>query len=177
MVTLGRVSTDGRWLDPDELRVWRQWLDANARLSSALNRELQADGLSLSDFDVLVHLTDALAEHDEARVRVGELARALAWERSRVSHHVSRMEKRGLVSREDCVDDGRGAFVVLTAQGRAAIDGAAPAHADVVRDLVFDGLDRADLAALDRVTRSVLGRIERRHGGGNPERGARPPLA
>src|SRR3954454_9231455 len=104
-----RGMDSGRWLTDTQQRVWRSWLAANALLPAALHRELQADaGLSLPDFDVLVRLTDS----GEGRVRMSDLARALTWERSRLSHHVKRMERRGLVRREECPDDGRGAFVV-----------------------------------------------------------------
>ena len=144
--------SDPRWLDDDEQRVWRRWLAVNAGLQRELHRELNDDaGLSLADFDVLVALTDV----PDARLRVAALARAVGWERSRLSHHVARMGRRGLVERDDCADDGRGAFVVLTAAGRSAIEQAAPGHVAVVRRLVFDHLDADDLRALDAVLTRV----------------------
>ena len=144
------------WLDDAQQAVWRRWLAVQARLPAALHRQLTDDaGLSLQDFDVLVALTDV----PEARLRVSELATALQWERSRLSHHVKRMEKRGLVEREECVDDGRGAYVVLTGAGRAAITAAAPEHVRTVRRLLFDALDDDDLVALDRITGKVLQRL------------------
>ncbi len=105
---------------------------------------------------MLVQLTDVA----DGRLRVLELATALQWERSRLSHHVKRMETRGLVEREECADDGRGAYVVLTETGRAAITAAAPDHVRTVRLLVFDALDESDLRALDRITSRVLARID-----------------
>jgi DNA-binding MarR family transcriptional regulator len=147
---------DSPWLSDEQQAVWRSWLAVSAGLPAALHRQLAADsGLSLPDFDVLVQLS----ESPEGRLRVTELARALTWERSRVSHHLTRMQKRGLVTREECADDGRGAFVVLTTTGRDAIEQAAPAHVRTVQDLVFAGLDAADLAALGRVLDSVRGRL------------------
>ena len=131
------MSSDVRWLTAEEERVWRRWLTLNARLSATLHRELQDDaGLSMPDFEVLVHLTDS----PEGRIRVTDLARLLQWERSRVSHHVTRMERRRLVQRVECAEDGRGAFIVITPQGRAAIEQAAPGHVNTVRRLVFDAL-------------------------------------
>ncbi len=151
------VTAPDPWLDAAQQAVWRQWLAVQARLPAALHRRLVADsGLSLLDFDVLVQLTDVTEE----RLRVLELATALQWERSRLSHHVKRMEARGLVEREECVDDGRGAYVVLTDAGRAAITAAAPDHVRTVRELVFDALDDDDLRALDRITGLVLSRID-----------------
>ena len=87
------------------------------------------------------------------------MADALAWEQSRVSHQLGRMQRRGLVAREECPTDARGAFVVLTEAGRAAIERAAPAHVEMVRQLVFDGLSRDQLAALTAVSSRVLDRL------------------
>jgi DNA-binding MarR family transcriptional regulator len=148
--------TEPRWLDEREQRAWRSYLAMQAQLQALLHRRLQADsGLSYADFDVLVALTDRGGE----RVRVLELAEALQWEKSRLSHHLSRMQKRGLVERQECADDARGAFVVLTAEGRRAIEGAAPAHVEAVRELVFDGLDADQVDALAVIAETVLGRI------------------
>src|SRR3954447_17076802 len=127
------------------------------RLQAELNRQLQADsGLSLADFDVLVALTD----RPDVPLRVFELAEAVQWEKSRLSHHLARMERRGLVERQDCPDDARGAFVVLTAAGRQAIERAAPAHVATVRTLVFDGLDPNQVDTLADIAEGVLNRID-----------------
>ncbi|ANH37292.1 Transcriptional regulator SlyA [Nocardioides dokdonensis FR1436] len=148
---------DTTWLSSTQQRTWRRWLRLNALLPAALHRGLQSDaGLSLPDFDVLVVLTDS----PDARVRVAELARGLHWERSRVSHHIARMERRGLVAREDCAEDGRGAWVMLTAQGRTAIEQAAPAHVQTVRRLVFEALTPDEVDVLDTVIEKVLARLE-----------------
>src|SRR4051794_34218843 len=105
------VTSDAPWLSAQEEHMWRRWLKLNAELSATLQRELQDDaGLSMPDFDVLVHLTDS----PEGRIRVTDLARLLHWERSRLSHHVTRMQRRGLVERTECVEDGRGAFIAIT---------------------------------------------------------------
>jgi DNA-binding MarR family transcriptional regulator len=141
------------WLSEDEERVWRRWLRLNAELSAALQRQLQAEsGLSMSDYEVLVDLTD----DPTGRIRVTELAGLLQWERSRVSHHVTRMERRGLVQREECTDDGRGAYVAITAAGRAAIEQAAPGHVQAVRRLVFDVLPAEDVRSLDATIDKLL---------------------
>jgi DNA-binding MarR family transcriptional regulator len=146
-----------RWLSEDEQRAWRAWLDAHAGLSARLNRELQAtSGLSLSDYDVLVHLTDV----PEGRLRAFELGQGLEWEKSRVSRQVGRMAERGLVAREASPEDGRGAYVTITAAGRQAIEQAAPAHVDLVRRLVFDGLSAAQVRTLATVALSVLTRLD-----------------
>jgi len=146
------------WLEEEEQLLWRRWLRVNALLPAALHRALQTEsGLSLPDFDVLVQLT----ESPGGRVRVNDLARALHWERSRVSHHITRMERRSLVKREECADDGRGAFVVLTSQGRAAIQQAAPGHVQEVRRLMFDQLDEDEIDVLAGALGKILGFLER----------------
>jgi DNA-binding MarR family transcriptional regulator len=138
--------------------IWRNWLRLNTLLPAHLNRQLQVDdGLSLPDFDVLVQLTDS----PEGRLRVTELARALEWERSRLSHHVGRMQRAGLVCREECETDRRGAFVVLTKQGRAAIERAAPVHVRTVRRLFVDALSEQEIEALDATTTKLLARLGR----------------
>jgi DNA-binding MarR family transcriptional regulator len=129
------------------------------RLQAELNRQLQADsGMSLADFDVLVALTD----RPDVPLRVFELAEAVQWEKSRLSHHLARIERRGLIERQDCPDDARGAFVVLTAAGRDAIERAAPAHVETVRALVFDGLAPEQVELLADVAERVLHRIDAR---------------
>jgi DNA-binding MarR family transcriptional regulator len=154
---LTRVTDDVRWLDAGEQRAWRAWLDAHAALSARLNRELQSGaGLSLSDYDVLVHLTDV----PESRLRAYELGHGLQWEKSRVSRQVSRMAERGLVAREAAPEDGRGAYVVLTAAGREAIEEAAPAHVELVRRLLFEGLTAADVRTLEAIAGSVVRRLD-----------------
>src|SRR3954451_22272253 len=149
------MTSDTAWLSEQEEHVWRGWVVLNAELNAALQRQMQAEaGLSMSDDEVLVHLTDA----PEGRVRVTELATLLQWERSRLSHHVTRMEGRGLVERVDCADDARGAFVAITEAGRSANAQAAPGHVRAVRRLFFDALDPDEAAELGRLLDKVSAR-------------------
>jgi DNA-binding MarR family transcriptional regulator len=151
------VSSDVRWLTAEQERVWRRWVRLNARLSATLHKELHDDaGLSMPDYEVLVHLTDT----PEGRVRVTDLARLLQWERSRVSHHVTRMESRRLVQRVECAEDGRGAFVMITPQGHAAIEQAAPGHVNTVRRLVFDALNPQEIHALATIIDKLLAQLD-----------------
>jgi DNA-binding MarR family transcriptional regulator len=145
-----------RWLDEQEQAAWRGYLHMQARLSAQMNRQLQNDSnLSLSDFGVLVQL----AENLDGRVRVLELADALRWEKSRLSHHLARMEQRGLVERKECSADKRGAFVVLTPAGRDAIDAAAPRHVETVRRLVFDVITPEQVDTLAKITEQVIAQL------------------
>ncbi|MFF5212837.1 MarR family winged helix-turn-helix transcriptional regulator [Streptosporangium sp. NPDC000396] len=146
-----------RWLDDDEQRAWRAYLRLQGQLTARLNRQLQADsGLSLADYEVLVQLTDT----PDGRLRPFELQREIQWEQSRLSHHLSRMQRRSLIDREECPDDGRGAFVVLTDTGRQAITDAAPGHVETVQRLFFEGLTRDQVAMLERLSTQVLARID-----------------
>jgi DNA-binding MarR family transcriptional regulator len=146
-----------QWLSEEEQRAWRGLLQMTSQLNARMNRQLQDDyGLSLTDYEVLVVLSEAPA----GRRRVFEVADALAWEQSRVSHKLARMQRRGLVARQECPTDARGAFAVLTETGRAAIERAAPAHVEMVRELVFDGLSRDQITALTEVSSRVLDRLQ-----------------
>ena len=145
-----------RWLTEEEQRAWRGLLRMTSQLNARMNRQLLQDyGVSLADYDVLVVLSEA----PEGRLRVFEVADALAWEQSRVSHQLARMQRRGLVAREGCASDARGAFAVLTEAGRVTIERAAPAHVETVRQLVFDGLTHDQLAVLTEIATHVLDRL------------------
>ncbi len=89
-----------------------------------------------------------LSDRPENRARFSELGQQLGWEKSRVSHHIARMEKRGLVERVKCVTDLRGAFIAITDAGRAAISAAAPAHVETVRRHCIDLLTPQQLKTL-----------------------------
>ena len=167
--------TEPRWLDGAEARAWRGYLRMHSRLWAELGRELVRDsGLSVTDYDVLVILSET-AGH---RLRMRELGAQLLWEKSRLSHHVTRMERRGLVSREDCPTDARGAFVALTPAGLRAIEDAAPAHVGNVRRHFFDHLSREQVEALAGIADAVLGPLARadEHGAqrGTPPAAGRP---
>ncbi len=146
-------TSEPPWLGAPEQRVWRRWMQANALISLEIARAMARDSdISIQDFEVLVHLTDV----PEGRVRMSELASTLTWERSRVSHHIRRMEVRALVARALCEEDGRGAYVEITPAGRAAIEAAAPPHVRAVRALFFDRLTADEVASLDTITTKLL---------------------
>lgn len=152
-------STDNspRWLSDEEQCLWRKWLAASRWIDSELARDIQRQsGLSMSDYMVLVNLSEA----PEHRMRIAALADVLGWDRSRLSHQISRMIKRDLLVREACESDGRGAFIVLTETGLATIQQAAPGHVDSVRRLMFDRLDEQQAADLGRVLDVILEQFE-----------------
>jgi DNA-binding MarR family transcriptional regulator len=145
-----------RWLDEREARAWRAYTRMQAQLDRRLHRNLlHATGLSLSDYAVLVHLSEA----PEGRLRAYQLSAALQWEKSRLSHHLTRMQARGLVSRQECESDGRGAFVVITPAGRTAIETAAPTHVADVREAFIDVLTSEQLDVLAEIAEAVTERL------------------
>src|SRR3954469_16498383 len=149
----GTPTATTRWLDDREQAAWRAYLDMNAKLSGRLNKEmLDESGISSSDFAVLVRLS----EHEHNRMRVLELARAIGWEKSRLSHQLTRMQQRGLIERSNCNEDRRGAFVVLTDQGRATVEAAAPLHVESVRRYVFDSLTAEQVESLGSISAIVV---------------------
>jgi DNA-binding MarR family transcriptional regulator len=143
----------GAWLSDDEQRVWRTYLRMSSLLPAALNRVLQQDsGLTLPEYEVLVQLSEA----PQHRLRPFQICEALSWEQSRLSHQLTRMERRGLVLRRECEADGRGAFIELTADGAGAIGAAAPRHVAAVRRLIFDRLSDAQRAAFEGACATIL---------------------
>lgn len=144
---------DVQWLTEREARAWRGLQFMQMRLDGALARQLAAEsGLSYPDYLVLVALTD----EPDGRMRLYELAAVLGWEKSRLSHHVGRMAARGLVTKERCDSDRRGANVVVTKRGRKEIEAAAPGHVEAVRRLFVDRLTPGQLDALAEITEAVL---------------------
>jgi DNA-binding MarR family transcriptional regulator len=151
------ATTGTRWLATREHDAWRAYLDMTAKLTATLNREMQQQaGISIADYSVLVQLS----EHADVRMRVLELARALGWEKSRLSHQLSRMQQRGLIGRANCSEDRRGAWIVLTDKGRETIVEAAPRHVDAVRRYVFDEIGPDDVEALGRIARTVADTLD-----------------
>ena len=141
------------WLDEREERAWRALQFMQMRLEDGLARQLAADsGLSYPDYLVLVALTD----RPNGRIRLFELAGILGWEKSRLSHHVTRMVDRKLVAKERCADDRRGAFVSVTRRGREEIEAAAPGHLATVRHLFVDRLTPEQLDVIGDAAEIVL---------------------
>ncbi|WP_123667566.1 MarR family winged helix-turn-helix transcriptional regulator [Actinocorallia herbida] len=142
-----------RWLSDQEQRAWRGLMDLHAELWSAVARDLQANsGLSQGDYAILACLSEAPGR----RQRVTELAQTIRWERSRLSHQLSRMEKRGLVVRTECPEDARGAFAEITPDGLTVITAAAPEHVASVRRHLFDALTPEQVEALAEISAAVL---------------------
>ncbi|MDQ6879015.1 MAG: MarR family transcriptional regulator [Candidatus Dormibacteraeota bacterium] len=134
-----------------ELATWRALLDTTGELRRVLGAELQETGLSPADYQVLL----ALSEAHGNRLRSSELARTIDWERSRLSHHLARMERRRLIRRDDCAIDTRGAEVSLTAEGARAFRRATAPHMRSIKRHFADALTPAQCAALANILRSL----------------------
>ncbi|MFE9691843.1 MarR family winged helix-turn-helix transcriptional regulator [Micromonospora sp. NPDC005806] len=146
----------GNRLDEHEQEVWRTFHRLRNQLALALGQSLQQDsGISESDFEVLA----ALAGAPDHAMRARTLRAELQWEKSRLAHQMRRMEQRGLVVREECLEDGRAPTVRLTDAGLASIRSAAPTHAARLRELFFDALTPAQVDALHEAGRAVLARL------------------
>ena len=136
--------------------MWRRYRDVNQVLELAMERQLQRDAsMSQSDYSVLV----SLSEGSEQGLRARELGAALGWDRSRVSHQVRRMEGRGLVSKGECPEDGRGTVVTLTEAGAQAIAAVAPKHVEKVRELFIDELTPEEVGMLTDIFERVVQRV------------------
>jgi DNA-binding MarR family transcriptional regulator len=147
---------DVAWLDAQQQRTWRAYLVGTTLLMDRLDRELREQHrLSLPEYEILVRL----AEADGHRLRMAMLADSVSHSRSRVTHTVSRMETAGLVARDACLSDGRGVEAVLTEQGRAALEEAAPTHVAGVRRYLVDLATDGDLEAVGRVFDAVTDRL------------------
>jgi DNA-binding MarR family transcriptional regulator len=167
---------DVRWLAEDEQRVWRSLLAVHSRLLSRLDEELTAThALSLGEFEVLVHLSEAPGRS----MRMAELASRLALSPSGLTRRVDGLVRAGMVARQACPSDGRGSFAVLTDDGLARLAEAAATHVAGVRRYLVDALSGDAFAGLA----AGLADIERaldegdRAGRGHNGLGPCPPAA
>jgi DNA-binding MarR family transcriptional regulator len=146
-----------------ELAIWRSLLDTTAELRRVLGAQLQESGLSPGDYQVLL----ALREADDRRLRSSELAASIDWERSRLSHHLGRMERRGLIRRDECATDNRGAEVSLTDDGAGLFRRATAPHMRAIKKHFADALTPEQLEALDGVLEALRTHLRARAEGGS----------
>jgi DNA-binding MarR family transcriptional regulator len=136
----------------DDLRIWRDFVETGDQLRAQLASRLQSESeLSTGDYAVLL----ALSEASDKRVRSSELAGQMSWERSRLSHHLGRMETRGLIRREKCAADSRGAEILLTEQGASVFRRASAPHLKAVQELFIDALDPRLMTMVEQVTAAL----------------------
>ncbi len=148
--------TEPRWLDESEARAWRGYQRMRQLLAAQLARDLSREtGLSEADYTVLVVLSEA----PECRARLIELTHRTLWSKSRLSHQLDRMERRGLVRREEHADNTRATDAVLTAEGLRIIEQAAPAHVAAVRRHFIDLLTDQQIDVLAEATEHVVAHL------------------
>lgn len=146
------MAPNTRWLDEDELTLWRVLLASIRKVNRGMDETLQrSSSLGASEFAVLVALSEA-----ESGIRIRELCAELEWDRSRASHQVTRMEKRGLVDKNRTSDDARGVRVHITELGLNMLADAAPEHVESVRRMVFDHMPPEAIAPLTRFFEGVV---------------------
>jgi DNA-binding MarR family transcriptional regulator len=147
------MAPEPRWLDDEEQRGWLAWVFSNRLLWDELERDLERDtDMPYGTYEILVMLSDA----PDRSLRMSELADATQSSRSRLSHAVARLEAVGWVRRAACPNDRRGALAVLTDEGFAALELAAPHHVESVRTHLFDQLSPTQLAQLREISDTLL---------------------
>ena len=148
------------WLSEEEEKAWRGFVALRIGLVGHLARQLAQDsGITEAEFEVLVVVSEAPGQ----RIRSRDLGKALNWERSRLSHQITRMEERGMVAREQCENDARGFDVVLTKAGLKAIQAAAPKHLEAVRHCFIDLLSPAQMKTLTSISERVAEHLKEEH--------------
>jgi DNA-binding MarR family transcriptional regulator len=153
MISMSAVSD----VTAEEWQVWRTFYTMRRQLDRALENQLQADaGISGPDYEILL----AIFTSPQKQLRSRDLAEVIGWEKSRISHQVTRMESRGLLERRECEDDLRGTWVGITPDGRRAALGAMRNHNETIRSLFFDVLGPDELAVLARASEKVLQAID-----------------
>jgi DNA-binding MarR family transcriptional regulator len=152
------MSTAGepRWLDESQQRSWRALMMGITLLLDRLDADLRRNfDISLAEYEILVRLS----ERPQMRLRMAQLADAMAHSRSRVTHTVNRMENAGLVVRATSSEDGRGVVCSVTDQGYELLKTMAPVHVDGVRDYLVDLASAEDFEALGRVMNAVADKL------------------
>jgi DNA-binding MarR family transcriptional regulator len=145
-----------RWLDADEQRTWRAYLDSHRLLLDEIDAQLRRDsGIPHAYYEVLVRLSEAPGR----ALRMAVLADVLRVSASRLSHAIARLEERGWVRRDECPTDRRGQLAALTDEGFDALAGAAPGHVQAVRRILFDALDRDQARCLGEISEILAERL------------------
>lgn len=136
-----------RWLSPRELKAWRSYIIASRRLLEALENDLDGHDLSMADYEVMAQLSEAPGR----RMRMSELADLAMVSKSRLSHRIKVMEQAGWIRREECAEDRRGYWAVMTEKGWRAIVAAAPDHVSSVRTRFIDQLSAKEQESLTAI--------------------------
>lgn len=145
------------WLDDDQQQAWRHLVGLLMTLPGALDSDLQRNaGLTMYEYLVLA----ALSETPDRTLQMSDLAYRANSSLSRLSHLISRLEKRGWVTKRACENDRRASSVTLTAAGEEKIRDAAPGHARLVRELVVEPLSPVQLQQLGSAAATIVEAVD-----------------
>lgn len=149
------AETTTRWLSADEQTAWRAYLRGSRLLEAALDKDLQSHGVQLTEYEIISMLSEAPTR----RLRMSSLADLVVQSRSRLTHTAARLEKRGWVRRESCLEDRRGVELVLTASGLEAVQQMAALHVESVRRHLVDAMTPEMFAALGNAMEAIRNAI------------------
>jgi DNA-binding MarR family transcriptional regulator len=152
---MSNSTAEPRWLSDDEQRAWRAYLRGSRLIEEALDRDLQSHGVQLTEYEIMSMLSEA----PRRRLRMSSLADLVVQSRSRLTHTATRLETRGWVIREACLQDKRGVELVLTEAGWQAVQEVARVHVESVRRSVIDNVSPALFQALGEAMDAIRGAL------------------
>jgi len=151
------VVTAPAWLNDSEMQAWKGFLGASIRLMERLDAELEGHGISLADYEILVHLS----AEPSGELRMTELAARTLVSRSGLTRRLDRLVDAGLVARRSCPTDRRGVLAVITPAGFRRLEEAAPTHVDGVRRHFLSPLRGLDMQAVADALNAVIDSSEK----------------
>jgi DNA-binding MarR family transcriptional regulator len=161
------TSVEPHWLTTEEQHAWRAYLRGSRLLEAALDKDLQSHGVQLSEYEIISMLSEA----EGRRLRMSSLADLVVQSRSRLTHTAARLERRGWVRRESCLEDRRGVELVLTDEGWQAVQDMARVHVESVRRHLVDTMPPELFAALGTAMDAISAGILRSGAAESPEGG------
>ena len=144
-----------RDLTEDEDRLWRTLMRLNGALPRLLDDELRGSGVTLSEFGVLLVLSEA----ENGELWMSGLASASGLSHWRTTRVVADLERRGLAEKVKSSVDARSAVARVTQQGRDAVRNAYPVQVERARKALFDHLDAAQVGVAADVLEPFLRRV------------------
>lgn len=148
-----------RWLDDDEMRAWRAYIESTSRVAAALEADLAPHGLTLGDYEVLAVLSEA----PDQQMRMCDLAEELRLSASGLTRRLDGLVRSGVVERRACASDRRVMHAAITPTGMRKLKRVAPLHVDSVRRHLLDPLDHDDIVAMGQIFEKVRAGLRAEH--------------